>query len=72
MSMCRGGCWRRGFGGGWVSPENCWYGYDCRTMVHKRPHADGKNAHLFSLFICACRSRGIRLRWSRGMLEGLG
>ncbi|KAF8142313.1 hypothetical protein K438DRAFT_1737137 [Mycena galopus ATCC 62051] len=29
--------------GGWVPPENCWYGYDCRTMGHKAAHANGKN-----------------------------
>ncbi|KAJ7266192.1 hypothetical protein C8J57DRAFT_1469964 [Mycena rebaudengoi] len=29
--------------GGWVPPTNCWYGYDCRTMVHRPAHADGKN-----------------------------
>ncbi|KAJ7820059.1 hypothetical protein B0H14DRAFT_2834431 [Mycena olivaceomarginata] len=29
--------------GGWAPPEDCWYGYNCKTMVHKRPHAEGKN-----------------------------
>ncbi|KAJ7249142.1 hypothetical protein B0H12DRAFT_708466 [Mycena haematopus] len=29
--------------GGWSPPENCWYGYNCRTMVHNQTHADKKN-----------------------------
>ncbi|KAJ7821370.1 hypothetical protein B0H14DRAFT_2831422 [Mycena olivaceomarginata] len=29
--------------GGWSPPENCWYGYNCKTMVHQRAHAEGKN-----------------------------
>ncbi|KAJ6603572.1 hypothetical protein DFH09DRAFT_1301359 [Mycena vulgaris] len=28
---------------GWIPPENCWYGYNCKTMVHKQSHALGKN-----------------------------
>ncbi|KAJ7898993.1 hypothetical protein B0H13DRAFT_2664456 [Mycena leptocephala] len=28
---------------GWVPPENCWYGYNCKTMVHKRSHVFAKN-----------------------------
>ncbi|KAJ7234349.1 hypothetical protein B0H12DRAFT_157731 [Mycena haematopus] len=29
--------------GGWVPPENCWYGWNCRTQTHKRSHAETKN-----------------------------
>ncbi|KAJ7914764.1 hypothetical protein B0H13DRAFT_2659110 [Mycena leptocephala] len=29
--------------GGWSPPENCWYGYNCHTMVHKHAHAVAKN-----------------------------
>ncbi|KAK7007517.1 hypothetical protein R3P38DRAFT_3027741 [Favolaschia claudopus] len=29
--------------GGWTPPEDCWYGYDCKTMVHKQAHAEGRN-----------------------------
>ncbi|KAK6996804.1 hypothetical protein R3P38DRAFT_3627815 [Favolaschia claudopus] len=29
--------------GGWTPPENCWYGWNCRTQVHKRFHAETKN-----------------------------
>ncbi|KAK7055609.1 hypothetical protein R3P38DRAFT_3304799 [Favolaschia claudopus] len=29
--------------GGWTPPENCWYGWNCRTQVHKRYHAETKN-----------------------------
>ncbi|KAK6966613.1 hypothetical protein R3P38DRAFT_906096 [Favolaschia claudopus] len=29
--------------GGWNPPEDCWYGYNCKTMVHKQAHADSKN-----------------------------
>ncbi|KAJ7735727.1 hypothetical protein B0H16DRAFT_1575207 [Mycena metata] len=29
--------------GGWTPPENCWYGYNCKTMVHKQEHAKNKN-----------------------------
>ncbi|KAJ7113176.1 hypothetical protein C8R44DRAFT_235983 [Mycena epipterygia] len=28
---------------GWVPPEDCWYGYDCRTQVHRPRHAEQKN-----------------------------
>ncbi|KAJ7641298.1 hypothetical protein FB45DRAFT_354654 [Roridomyces roridus] len=28
---------------GWAPPEDCWYGYNCRTQTHKRTHATGKN-----------------------------
>ncbi|KAJ7641304.1 hypothetical protein FB45DRAFT_899901 [Roridomyces roridus] len=28
---------------GWVPPEDCWYGYNCRTQVHKYTHATTKN-----------------------------
>ncbi|KAF7333267.1 F-box domain-containing protein [Mycena sanguinolenta] len=28
---------------GWSPPEDCRYGYDCRSMVHKPSHAAGKN-----------------------------
>ncbi|KAF8160443.1 hypothetical protein K438DRAFT_1859751 [Mycena galopus ATCC 62051] len=29
--------------GGWMPPEDCWYGYNCRTMVHNHAHATKKN-----------------------------
>ncbi|KAF8209525.1 hypothetical protein K438DRAFT_1811206 [Mycena galopus ATCC 62051] len=29
--------------GGWTPPENCWYGWNCRTQRHKPSHADTKN-----------------------------
>ncbi|KAF7342246.1 hypothetical protein MVEN_01812600 [Mycena venus] len=29
--------------GGWTPPEDCWYGWNCRTQIHKRYHADTKN-----------------------------
>ncbi|KAJ7740970.1 hypothetical protein B0H14DRAFT_2989631 [Mycena olivaceomarginata] len=29
--------------GGWTKPEDCWYGYNCNTMTHKKAHAEGKN-----------------------------
>ncbi|KAF7344101.1 hypothetical protein MVEN_01699800 [Mycena venus] len=29
--------------GGWTSPEDCWYGWNCRTQVHKPSHAETKN-----------------------------
>ncbi|KAJ7800929.1 hypothetical protein B0H14DRAFT_3885345 [Mycena olivaceomarginata] len=29
--------------GGWMPPEDCWYGWNCRTQVHKRSHAETKN-----------------------------
>ncbi|KAJ7848824.1 hypothetical protein B0H14DRAFT_2766833 [Mycena olivaceomarginata] len=29
--------------GGWTPPEDCWYGWNCRTQVHKRSHAETKN-----------------------------
>ncbi|KAK6981647.1 hypothetical protein R3P38DRAFT_3113885 [Favolaschia claudopus] len=29
--------------GGWNPPEDCWYGYNCKTMVHNQAHADSKN-----------------------------
>ncbi|KAJ7660593.1 hypothetical protein B0H17DRAFT_1094960, partial [Mycena rosella] len=28
---------------GWKPTQNCWYGYDCNTQVHKRNHAKEKN-----------------------------
>ncbi|KAJ7660591.1 hypothetical protein B0H17DRAFT_330811 [Mycena rosella] len=28
---------------GWKPTENCWYGYNCNTQVHKRTHAKGRN-----------------------------
>ncbi|KAK7013844.1 hypothetical protein R3P38DRAFT_2545889 [Favolaschia claudopus] len=28
---------------GWNPPENCWYGYNCKTMTHRQAHAEGKN-----------------------------
>ncbi|KAJ7469932.1 hypothetical protein B0H11DRAFT_2042835 [Mycena galericulata] len=28
---------------GWTPTGNCWYGYNCRTQVHKREHAKTKN-----------------------------
>ncbi|KAJ6566732.1 hypothetical protein B0H19DRAFT_1257920 [Mycena capillaripes] len=30
-------------GDGMGTPENCWYGYNCKTMVHKPSHALAKN-----------------------------
>ncbi|KAJ7914378.1 hypothetical protein B0H13DRAFT_2002953, partial [Mycena leptocephala] len=29
--------------GGWTPPEDCWYGWNCRTQIHKRSHAETKN-----------------------------
>ncbi|KAF7336517.1 hypothetical protein MSAN_02283700 [Mycena sanguinolenta] len=29
--------------GGWSPPQNCWYGYNCRTMVHNQTHANKLN-----------------------------
>ncbi|KAJ7641275.1 hypothetical protein FB45DRAFT_899834 [Roridomyces roridus] len=29
--------------GGWVPPEDCWYGYNCRTQTDKQAHELGKN-----------------------------
>ncbi|KAJ6459882.1 hypothetical protein C8R45DRAFT_1030066 [Mycena sanguinolenta] len=29
--------------GGWLPPPDCWYGYDCRTMVHDHAHANKLN-----------------------------
>ncbi|KAJ6451093.1 hypothetical protein C8R47DRAFT_1329776 [Mycena vitilis] len=28
---------------GWKPPQNCWYGYNCKTQVHKIAHARDKN-----------------------------
>ncbi|KAJ7108129.1 hypothetical protein C8R44DRAFT_884898 [Mycena epipterygia] len=28
---------------GWVPPEDCWYGYDCRTQMTNARHAETKN-----------------------------
>ncbi|KAJ7166971.1 hypothetical protein C8R46DRAFT_268276 [Mycena filopes] len=28
---------------GWVPPEDCWYGYDCRTQLKNAEHAMAKN-----------------------------
>ncbi|KAJ7726326.1 hypothetical protein DFH07DRAFT_852854 [Mycena maculata] len=28
---------------GWTPTDNCWYGYNCRTQVHKREHAKARN-----------------------------
>jgi len=28
---------------GWTPPEDCWYGWDCRTQMHRRTHAETKN-----------------------------
>jgi hypothetical protein len=28
---------------GWTPTQNCWYGYNCNTQVHKRHHAEAKN-----------------------------
>ncbi|KAJ7841926.1 hypothetical protein B0H14DRAFT_3693301 [Mycena olivaceomarginata] len=28
---------------GWTPPEDCWYGWNCRTQTHKQSHADTKN-----------------------------
>ncbi|KAJ6483155.1 hypothetical protein C8R45DRAFT_1000732 [Mycena sanguinolenta] len=28
---------------GWTPPEDCWYGWNCRTQTHKRYHAETKN-----------------------------
>ncbi|KAJ7143947.1 hypothetical protein C8R44DRAFT_657551 [Mycena epipterygia] len=28
---------------GWITPEDCWYGYDCKTQMHKANHAKTKN-----------------------------
>ncbi|KAJ7093792.1 hypothetical protein C8R44DRAFT_890691 [Mycena epipterygia] len=28
---------------GWTPTDNCWYGYGCKTQVHKRSHAKAKN-----------------------------
>ncbi|KAJ7450359.1 hypothetical protein FB451DRAFT_1146309 [Mycena latifolia] len=28
---------------GWKAPQNCWYGYNCNTQIHKRNHAKEKN-----------------------------
>ncbi|KAJ7753535.1 hypothetical protein B0H16DRAFT_1723153 [Mycena metata] len=28
---------------GWVPPENCWYGYDCKTQFTEAEHAAAKN-----------------------------
>jgi hypothetical protein len=29
--------------GGYAIPENCWYGYNCRTQTHKPAHAGKLN-----------------------------
>ncbi|KAJ6600882.1 hypothetical protein B0H10DRAFT_2082561 [Mycena sp. CBHHK59/15] len=29
--------------GGWQPPENCWYGYECRTQTHRQAHRDSRN-----------------------------
>ncbi|KAJ7792355.1 hypothetical protein B0H14DRAFT_2931545 [Mycena olivaceomarginata] len=29
--------------GGWKATQNCWYGYNCKTQVHKASHAKEKN-----------------------------
>ncbi|KAF7367862.1 hypothetical protein MSAN_00850700 [Mycena sanguinolenta] len=29
---------------GWTPPENCWYGWDCRTQTRNSEHASTKNA----------------------------
>ncbi|KAJ6490825.1 hypothetical protein C8R45DRAFT_990998 [Mycena sanguinolenta] len=29
--------------GGWSPPPDCWYGYNCRTMVHNSTHANKLN-----------------------------
>ncbi|KAJ6629810.1 hypothetical protein B0H10DRAFT_2428161 [Mycena sp. CBHHK59/15] len=29
--------------GGWVPPEDCWYGYNCNTQTHRAAHVAGKN-----------------------------
>ncbi|KAF7352190.1 hypothetical protein MVEN_01182300 [Mycena venus] len=29
--------------GGWKATQNCWYGYNCKTQVHKPNHAKEKN-----------------------------
>ncbi|KAF7337217.1 hypothetical protein MSAN_02274100 [Mycena sanguinolenta] len=34
---------RRKISGGWKKTQNCWYGYDCNTQVHKTSHAREKN-----------------------------
>jgi len=36
--------------GGYAIPENCWYGYNCRTQTHKLAHARKLNvsSHKFS------------------------
>ncbi|KAJ7187601.1 hypothetical protein GGX14DRAFT_485414 [Mycena pura] len=28
---------------GWTPTQNCWYGYNCKTQLHKRDHAKSKN-----------------------------
>ncbi|KAJ6465545.1 hypothetical protein C8R47DRAFT_1155012 [Mycena vitilis] len=28
---------------GWKPPQNCWYGYNCKTQVHSITHARDKN-----------------------------
>ncbi|KAJ7143936.1 hypothetical protein C8R44DRAFT_846044 [Mycena epipterygia] len=28
---------------GWIPPEDCWYGYDCRTQMTSARHAETKN-----------------------------
>ncbi|KAJ7678658.1 hypothetical protein B0H17DRAFT_1235569 [Mycena rosella] len=59
---------------GWVPPEDCWYGYNCRTQTRKVPHQLGKNASLarslfslagadFGLWVCSiwtCRRAAMR------------
>ncbi|KAJ7802551.1 hypothetical protein B0H13DRAFT_2162289 [Mycena leptocephala] len=30
-------------GARWTPPEDCWYGWNCRTQIHKRSHAETKN-----------------------------
>ncbi|KAF7357216.1 F-box domain-containing protein [Mycena sanguinolenta] len=32
--------------GGWVPPDNCWYGWNCHAQVHESSHAETKNVRL--------------------------
>ncbi|KAF7300342.1 hypothetical protein HMN09_00917500 [Mycena chlorophos] len=43
-----GGClvgwaWKRKVSDGWTPTQNCWYGWNCTTQVHKADHAKTKN-----------------------------